>query len=243
MGIRHNQESVTACTRRGFLNYGTGTLAAAAVPTSLFSSLNNKKGPVPTLPAAEPDPDDDFGVDLNVNMNTIDDYLGMDGVAYRDMRMLRDPADYASMGGDPRLSFMLEGFTVTPYPYIGTLAKLPVSGAYTGPCLFDVTWRDGLEVADASPNYTQSLQYLEEVFPQDSPIVLMCGGGGYAAMTRALLVYLGWDPSLLINAGGMWNYGGGRLVQLVSYDRNGTPECYPWRAHVATVDFDLLVAL
>ena len=52
------------------------------------------------LPSAEPDPDSDFGVDLNVNMDTIDDYLGIPGVAYRDMRLLKDPADYSAIGGD-----------------------------------------------------------------------------------------------------------------------------------------------
>lgn len=58
------------------------------------------------LPPAEPDPESDFGVDLNVNMDTIDDYLGIPGVAYRDMRLLKDPADYSAIGGDSVLSFV-----------------------------------------------------------------------------------------------------------------------------------------
>ena len=35
-----------------------------------------------------------FGVDANINMETIDKYLELKGVVYRDMRMLKDPIEY-----------------------------------------------------------------------------------------------------------------------------------------------------
>ena len=118
------------------------------------------------LPPAEPDPDSDFDVDLNVNMDTIDDYLGIPGVAYRDMRLLKDPADYSAIGGDSVLSFAIAGFKVVPYPYVGTLQELPVSGAYEGEHLFAVEWDEAGEIVSATPCYEQSLLILQDLFPR-----------------------------------------------------------------------------
>lgn len=192
------------------------------------------------LPPAEPDPDSDFGVDLNVNMDTIDDYLGIPGVAYRDMRLLKDPADYSAIGGDSVLSFAIEGFKVVPYPYVGTLQELPVSGAYEGEHLFDVEWDEAGEIVSATPCYEQSLLILQDLFPQDGPVVLCCGGGGYAAMMKKLLVYLGWDESLLYNAGGVWDYTGYEAIELAHVDDAGKTQYFFWRADVVPLDFSLL---
>ena len=192
------------------------------------------------LPPAEPDPDSDFGVDLNVNMDTIDDYLGIPGVAYRDMRLLKDPADYSAIGGDSVLSFAIAGFKVVPYPYVGTLQELPVSGAYEGDHLFDVEWDETGEIVSATPCYEQSLLILQDLFPQDGPVVLCCGGGGYAAMMKKLLVYLGWDESLLYNAGGVWDYTGYEAIELAHVDDTGETQYFFWRADVAPLDFSLL---
>ena len=65
-------------------------------------------------------------------MDTIDQYLGIPDVAYRDARMLRDPAQYEEIGGHANMEMALEGFRIVPFPCIGTLQELPVSGAYTG---------------------------------------------------------------------------------------------------------------
>jgi hypothetical protein len=193
------------------------------------------------LPPASPDPDDQFGVDLNVNMDTIDNFLGLRGVAYRDMRMLRDPADYASIGGDSVLSIAIEGFRVVPFPYVGTLQELPVSGAYAGDRLFDITWADDGSVASAMPRYEESEQIIEDLFPRTEPIILCCGGGGYAGMMRRLLVYLGYDESRLYNAGGVWDYVGYYPIELAKYDdETGDTTYFMWRADVADIDFSEL---
>ena len=193
------------------------------------------------LPPASPDPDSQFGVDANVNMDTIDDYLNLPGVAYRDARLLKDPADYASIGGDSVLSFGLPGFKVVPFPQLGTLQELPVSGAYTGERLFDVTWASDGTVADARPRYEESELIVADLFPKDAPIVLVCGGGGYAGMTKSLLTYFGYDPSLLYNAGGMWDYTGYEAVELAHHDEaTGKTSYYFWRADVPQIDFSLL---
>ena len=201
---------------------------------------SDEAAPAAQLPPAEPDPESDFGVDLNVNMDTIDDYLGIPGVAYRDMRLLKDPADYSAIGGDSVLSFAIEGFKVVPYPYVGTLQELPVSGAYEGERLFDVEWDEAGEIVSATPCYEQSLLVLQDLFPRDAPVVLCCGGGGYAAMMKKLLVYLGWDESLLYTAGGVWDYTGYEAIELAHVDEAGETQYFFWRADVAPLDFSLL---
>lgn len=192
------------------------------------------------LPPASPDPESPFAVDENVNMETIDGYLNLPGVVYRDMRLLDDPADYAAIGGDSALTDTLEGFAITPFPYIGTLAPLPVSGAYEGECLFSIEWGEGIEIVSATPNYRESMQIIEELFPRDTPIVLMCGGAGYAGMMRSLLLYLGYDARLLYNAGGMWEYTGYHSVQLIGHAQDEEPLFYLWRANIVQINFGQL---
>ena len=223
----------------------SGAQSAGGVQSAGGSGLGAQTGASGTqaaeaLPPAQPGSEEDFFVDANVNMETLDLYLGIPGVEYRDLRLLDDPADFAAIGGDSKLSFGIAGFKVVPYPWVGSLAPLPVSGAYAGDCLFEVTWGDGLQVVDARPRYTQSMQILQELFPQDRPIVLCCGGGGYAAMTRQVLIHLGWSSELLYCAGGQWDYLGDNLVQLISYKDPEKPEYYFWRADLVDLDFGLL---
>ena len=143
------------------------------------------------LPASQPDETNMFGVDLNINMATLDEYLGRDDVVYRDVRMLFDPADYAAIGGNADLASTVEGFRIVPYPYLATLSALPVSGAYEGDTLFTLTWNEDGSIASATANYEESMLVLEDLFPKDKAIFLMCGGGGYAGMTKSLLIFLG----------------------------------------------------
>ena len=44
-----------------------------------------------------------FGIDKNINEETIDNYLNRSDSVYRDMRMLKDPGDYEAIGGDSYL--------------------------------------------------------------------------------------------------------------------------------------------
>ena len=194
------------------------------------------------LPAAEPDESSQFGVDKNINIGTIDQYLDRDDVVYRDVRMLFDPADYAAIGGDANLSATIRGFKIVPYPYLATLSELPVANAYAGETLFSLTWNEDGSIASAEPNYKESMQVLEDLFPKDKPIFLMCGGGGYAGMTKSLLVFLGWNADLLYNIGGNWGYTGDNALELIVYpeDANEDEIYATWRADYATIDFALL---
>ena len=127
-----------------------------------------------------------------------------------------------------------------PYPWIGTLQELPVEGAYTGPCLYAIEWADDGSIVSAKPNYRQAPDVLADLFPKDAPILLMCGGGGYAGMMRTLLIRLGWDAARVYNIGGMWDYAGEHPVQLISYADPTAPEYYLWRAKMPVIDFATL---
>ena len=194
------------------------------------------------LPAPEADADSPFGVDKHINMGTIDELLGRDDVAYIDVRLLFDPADFAAIGGEADLTRTIEGFKVVPYPYIATLTQLPVSGAYEGTCLYTLNWDDGGNIASATPNYSESEMILRELFPRDKAIFIMCGGGGYSGMVKALLIYLGWDETLLYNIGGNWAYIGNHALELVVYpeEADGDKIYATWRADYAYIDFERL---
>jgi len=194
------------------------------------------------LPGACPDAESMFGVDSNINISTIDEWLGRDDVVYRDVRMLIDPADYAAIGGDANLSATIKGFKIVPYPYLATLTALPVAGAYEGATLFTLTWNEDGSIASAEPNFAESMMILEELFPKDKAIFIMCGGGGYAGMTRSLLVFLGWDETMVYNIGGNWEYKGSNALELVVYpeDADADEIFATWRADYATIDFNLL---
>ena len=194
------------------------------------------------LPPPQEDAGSQFGVDININMDTIDDYLGREDVAYRDVRMLFDPADYGAIGGEADLSRTIQGFRVVPYPYLATLAALPVSGAYQGDTLFSVEWNDDGTIASVRENYQESMLVLEDLFPRDKAIFLMCGGGGYAGMMKALLLELGWEETLLYNIGGNWTYTGENSVELIGYPEDAEEDNIyaTWRADYAYIDFSLL---
>jgi hypothetical protein len=191
------------------------------------------------LPAAQPDRDSPFGIDLGVNMTTIDRYLGRPDVAYRDARMLHDPADFSATGGESELTSVLEGFKVVPYPYLGSIRDLPVPGVYDGPRLYDLTWDDAGAIANATPRYEESLAILEDVFPRDRAVFIACGAGAYAGMARDLLAFLGWDPSRLYNVGGVWEYAGAHAVDL-TYGPEGDRRIAAWRVEGVALEFDRL---
>ena len=161
-----------------------------------------------------------FGVDKNIDEKTLDKYLGRNDTVYRDVRMLEDPALYESIGGDRFLSGFVKGFEVVPYPYLGSLQALPVGNPYNGDKLYNVAWDENGNITAATANYQESLDILKALFPQDKNIFLMCGGAGYAGMTKKLLVYLGWDAKKVYNVGGYWYYEGKNKVEV----KRGTGE-------------------
>ena len=168
----------------------------------------------------------ELGIDKNINESNIDEYLGREDAVYRDMRMLEDPATYENIGGDRFLSGYIKGFEVTPLPYIIPVDGLPkeVGKTYTGETLF--SYVNNTYVA----NYKESMSIIEKIFPKDKVIFLMCGGGGYAGMTKNFLVQLGWNENKIYNVGGYWYYEGKNKVEVkkivdgkVTYDFDNVP--------------------
>ena len=201
----------------------------------LLVGCNNK-----TLPKPESLVDDAFSIDKNINMNTIDNYLNLPDVVYRDVRMLFDPANFADIGGDADLSSTIEGFKIVPYPYIASLQALPVSNAYKGNTLFEVKWNGDGKIDSLKPLYEESYIVIEELFPKDKKIFLMCGGGGYANMMKDVLIHMGYDKDNIYNIGANWTYKGKHKKELIIYpeDINGNKIYASWRADYAYIPFE-----
>lgn len=197
-------------------------LLAILMVTTLVACNGQKPLPLPTTSEGVRG---ELGIDININEATIDDYLNRSDSVYRDMRMLVDEANFEAIGGDSYLSGLVKGFEVVPYPYLCNVEGLPdaVGSSYTGVTLFSLI--DGTYLQ----NYEESLDILEELFPKDKNIFLMCGGGGYAGMTKSLLVALGWDENKIYNAGGYWYYDGKNKVS-IKEEKDGE----------ATYNFDLI---
>lgn len=169
----------------------------------------------------------ELGIDKNINEQTIDEYLNRSDSVYRDMRLLDDPGNYESIGGDSKLSGYIKGFEVIPLPYIIPVSGLPesVGNTYQGETLFSLD-SNGNYVA----NYEESMSIIEKYFPKDKYIFLMCGGGGYAGMMKNFLVSLGWDTNKIYNIGGYWYYDGKNNVEVkkvtdkgITYDFDSVP--------------------
>lgn len=177
-----------------------------------------------------------LGIDANVNEKTIDKYLNRDDSVYYDMRMLIDDAEYENIGGDSYLSGFIKGFEVIPYPYLCNVTGLPeeVKEGYSGNTLFTIN-DDGEYIE----NYEESLEILEYYFPKDKNIFLMCGGGGYAGMTKNMLVKLGWDEKKIYNVGGYWYYDGKNSIQ-VKKTIDGKDYYDFWKVTYHDINFDNL---
>ena len=203
---------------------------------SCFSMCACTKDELPKPELSEGIRGEQFGIDKNINEETIDNYLNRSDSVYRDMRMLKDPGNYEAIGGDSYLSGFVKGFEVVPYPLIVNVNGLPeeVGNTYNGNTLFTLD-----EDGDYKANYKESLDILEYYFPKDKNIFLMCGGGGYAGMMKNMLVNLGWDSNKIYNVGGYWYYNGNNNVIVknenykdVSYDF--------WKVTYHDIDFDNL---
>ena len=177
----------------------------------------------------------EFGIDKNINESTIDNYLNREDSVYLDMRMLVDPGNYEAIGGDAYLSGFVKGFEVVPLPYLVNVTGLPeeVGDTYQGKTLF--TEKDG----KYTPNYKESMDILEYLFPKDKNIFLMCGGGGYAGMTKTMLIKLGWDENKIYNVGGYWYYEGKNNVK-VKNEIDGNTTYDFWKIPYHEIDFETL---
>ena len=178
----------------------------------------------------------EFGIDKNINEKTIDKYLNREDSVYIDLRMLKDEANYEAIGGDSYLSGIVNGFEVVPLPYIVNVTNLPkeVGTTYNKETLFTQD-----ENGKYTPNYEESLTILEDLFPKDKYIFLMCGGGGYAQVMKTMLIELGWDKNKIYNVGGYWYYEGDNNIQIKrKYNETDVYDFYKLAYH--NIDFTAL---
>lgn len=205
---------------------------------SIFYNLNtNSENSLKELPKPEISEGlrGTFGIDKNINESTIDNYLNRSDAVYRDMRMLKDPGNYEAIGGDSYLSGFVKGFEVVPLPYLVNVSGLPeeVGDTYIGKTLF--AEKDG----KYTPNYEESMDVLEYLFPKDKVIFLMCGGGGYAGMTKNMLIALGWEEDKIYNVGGYWYYNGSNNVKVKNESNEKTTYDF-WKIAYHDIDFTML---
>lgn len=219
------------------LNYiiigGISLILGLILSILIFDYKNNlEKLPLPEVTSGQRGT---LGIDKNINEETIDNYIGRSDSVYYDMRMLKDPGNYEAIGGDSYLSGIIKGFEVLPYPYITEVKGLPeaVGDSYKGVTLFREENGKYIE------NYKESLEILEYFFPKDKNIFLMCGGGGYAGMTKNLLISLGWDKNKIYNVGGYWYYNGKNNINIKRITDNKTTYDF-WKLTYHNIDFNLL---
>ena len=67
----------------------------------------------------------------------------------------------------------------------------------------------------------------------------MCGGGGYAGMTKSMLVKLGWDENKIYNTGGYWYYEGDNNIEVKRVEDNQTYYDF-WKIPYHNIDFSTL---
>ena len=207
--------------------------SAVIISTLIFVEYKIKYLPKPTVTGGQRG---QLGLDKNINEKNIDKYLNRKDSVYRDMRMLKDEANYEKIGGDSYLSGFVSGFEVIPFPYIVNVTGLPkeVGNTYSGKTLYTKK-ENGKYVA----NYKESQEILEYYFPKDKYIFLMCGGGGYAGMMKNMLVDLGWDEDMIYNVGGYWFYKGKNNEVIKTVRSNETVYDF-WKVTYHDFNFDLL---
>ena len=67
----------------------------------------------------------------------------------------------------------------------------------------------------------------------------MCGGGGYAGMTKNMLISVGWDENKIYNVGGYWYYNGNNNVE-VKKELTGEVSYDFWKVTYHDIDFNTL---
>lgn len=226
------------------------TLTIFIIGLLLGKNLSNKKEEIigeKPLPAPELAEGlrGEYGIDKNINEKTIDNYLNRTDTVYRDVRMLVDTASWENKGGDRYLSGYIEGFEIIPAPYLASYReeyikqkeKENVSGLYQGKTLFTYN-ADGTY----TPNYEESMDILQTIFPKDKNIFIICGAGGYAGQIKKMLVKLGWDEDKIRDIGGYWYYEGKHSIN-VKETKDGKDYYNFAKVPYYDINFDLLTEI
>lgn len=176
----------------------------------------NEVAEVKELPV-KPDSQSTLMSESPIDATNIDEYLFRDDCLYIDTR---SPNQLLEEG-------MIAGFFNIPfYDFL-------VSYQFKENVLFSMALvRDGNgemvanlgEVGSFSPNYEESVELIEDLFPKDKNIIFMSTAGVEATYLMNLLIQLGYDGSKLYNAGPFTN-GMGDIVAYKDY--KGAQYYYP----------------
>lgn len=220
----------------------TGAVLAASGCKPAAPPVEDNGSGEEQLPPSSPDPENPFGIDLNINMSNVDEYLNRSDVAYRDLRMLVNPDATGDLENAFGIEDVLEGFRIVPFPFIAKLPGEPVAGKYAGETLISLEFDEEDNIISHRFNYEEAPLVLDDLFPKDKAIFLVCRLGDHSGLMRKLLIHLGWQESLIYNVGGMWAYEGSKFLEVTVYPTQvgGHKIFASWRADYAVIDFELL---
>lgn len=144
----------------------------------------------------------------STNCNTVDytnlyEYMDREDSVYYD---LRDEGSVKGSALDQYSAGHLKGFkNVDFFNYIfpTVLRTTTVPTGERGTTLFYLA-----EDGTFAPNYADSVKILEELFPKDKNLFLMCAAGSRVVTMMQILDQYGWDMSRVYNIGGFGDYSG-----------------------------------
>ena len=125
----------------------------------------------------------------SIGSDNLVQYLGRSDVKYID---LRNYSDYSMKH--------FRNFEVVPF--FGLIWDQDAGTDPTKTQLF------GGDVKNPVPQYEESVELLNELFPKDETLFIVCQSGGRVAMLMDILNANGYDMSKVYNIGGMANYTG-----------------------------------
>lgn len=166
-----------------------------AVPSAVPSVSAEPE--ITALPEKE-HPESSSMLDSPLNPRNIDDYLFLDGVSYIDTRSFEQVVKEGSIAGFQNISFYEMIAAYKPEENVlFTMDKVRDEDGNVTAALGDP--------GSFTPNYEESEQILEELFPQDHSYVFIASAGVESAYMINLLIQYGWDPSKLYNCGSFSN--------------------------------------
>jgi len=127
-----------------------------------------------------------------INKSNLHQYMGLEGVEYIDIR------DAVKVGNnDDFVTGTYSGQHLLGFRNVGYNEYITGNGNQLFYKLADGTF---------APRYTNSVDILKDLFPQDKTLFIMCQSGTRVGYMMTLLNQYGWDMSKIYNVGGMGQY-------------------------------------
>jgi rhodanese-related sulfurtransferase len=134
-----------------------------------------------------------------ISGSNLKDYLGRKDVVYIDVRDDGSAGD-SSTALTEYAAGHLKGFKSVEF------FDVIYNGGTKGTQLFYKAGDKDSVTPIFAPRYADSVEMLEELFPKDKTLFLMCAGGGRVVTLMQLLDQYGWDMTQVYNVGGWSMY-------------------------------------